>query len=48
MLGRDLDQFSLETVRMFYDDARAADFSLPVAQALLPANGRQASKRSLV
>ena len=40
MLGRDLDQFSLETVRMFYDDARAAEFSLPVAQALSPANRR--------
>lgn len=26
--GKDLDQFSLETVRMFYNDARAAGFSL--------------------
>ena len=48
LVGKDLEEYSLETVRMFYDDARAADFSLPVAQALLPANGRQASKRSLV
>jgi transaldolase len=30
-LGRDLDQFSLETVRMFYNDARAAGFSLAAA-----------------
>ena len=29
LLGRDLDDFSLDTVRMFYDDARAAEFSLP-------------------
>jgi transaldolase len=29
MLGRDLDDFSLDTVRMFYEDARAAQFSLP-------------------
>ena len=38
MLGRDLDDFSLDTVRMFYEDARAAGFSLPsitVASPLL-------------
>jgi hypothetical protein len=29
MLGRDLADFSLDTVQMFYDDARAASFSLP-------------------
>jgi transaldolase len=28
VLGRDLDDYSLETVRMFYDDARAAGFEL--------------------
>ena len=28
LLGRDLDEFSLETVRMFYNDARSAGFSL--------------------
>lgn len=27
-LGKDLDQFSLETVQMFYDDAAAAGFTL--------------------
>ena len=27
-LGRDLDDFSLDTVRMFHDDARAAGFLL--------------------
>ncbi len=27
-LGKDLDQFSLETVRMFHNDAKAAGFSL--------------------
>jgi transaldolase len=36
LLGRDLDDFSLDTVRMFYDDARAAEFFLPcVAEAPL-------------
>jgi transaldolase len=28
MLGKDLTQYSLETVKMFYDDARAAGFKL--------------------
>jgi len=28
LLGRDLDQFSLETVRMFHEDAAAASFTL--------------------
>jgi transaldolase len=28
LFGKDLDQFSLETVKMFYDDARAAGYSL--------------------
>jgi transaldolase len=28
MLGRDLTAISLETVRMFHDDARAAGYSL--------------------
>lgn len=28
LIGKDLDQFSLETVKMFYDDAKAAGFSI--------------------
>jgi len=36
LLGRDLDEFSLDTVRMFYDDARAAGFSLPTQAASTP------------
>ena len=28
LLGKDLGQYSLETVKMFYDDARAAGFKL--------------------
>jgi transaldolase len=28
LVGKDLDDFSLDTVKMFYDDARAAGFSL--------------------
>jgi transaldolase len=30
-LGKDLTQFSVETVQMFHDDARKAGFSLPTA-----------------
>ncbi len=28
-IGKDLDQFSLETVKMFYNDAKAAGFKVP-------------------
>jgi transaldolase len=28
LVGKDLDEYSLETVKMFYDDARAASFQL--------------------
>ena len=28
LLGKDLDTYSLETVKMFYDDAQAAGFVL--------------------
>ncbi|MBI1272495.1 MAG: transaldolase [Alphaproteobacteria bacterium] len=31
LIGKDLDQYSLETVKMFYDDATAAGFKLGVA-----------------
>ena len=31
LVGKGLDDYSLETVKMFYDDARAAGFSLSVA-----------------
>ena len=27
-LGKDLDQFSLETVKMFYDDAKEAGYTI--------------------
>jgi transaldolase len=30
LLGRDLSEYSLDTVKMFVDDARAANFTLPV------------------
>ena len=30
-VGKDLAEFSLQTVRMFHDDAQAAGFSIPVA-----------------
>ncbi len=33
LLGKDLNQYSLDTVKMFVDDARAAGFSLPVPVA---------------
>jgi transaldolase len=29
LLGKDLDEFSLDTVRMYFDEAQAAGFSLP-------------------
>lgn len=29
LIGKDLDEFSLDTVKMFYDDARAAGYDLP-------------------
>jgi transaldolase len=32
-LGKDLDEFSLETVKMFYADGQAAGYSLPTAAA---------------
>lgn len=32
LLGKDLDEFSLETVKMFYNDAVAAKYELPSAQ----------------
>ena len=31
LVGKDLDEYSLETVKMFFDDARAAGFSLELA-----------------
>jgi len=30
LIGKDLNQYSLETVRMFYDDAQRAGFTLDV------------------
>lgn len=36
LLGRDLNEFSLDTVRMFYEDARAAGFSLEPDAELAP------------
>jgi hypothetical protein len=32
-VGEDLDQFSLETVQMFYNDARTAGFTLETSRA---------------
>ena len=31
LVGKDLDDYSLETVKMFHDDAKAAGFSLELA-----------------
>jgi len=33
LVGKDLDEFSLDTVKMFYDDASAAGFTLDVARS---------------
>ena len=30
-IGKDLDQFSLETVEMFYKDAQASGFDIPLS-----------------
>lgn len=32
LLGKDLDEFSLDTVKMFYNDAKAAGYTLPVSR----------------
>jgi transaldolase len=32
LFGKGLDEFSLETVKMFYNDAKAAGYSLPVSK----------------
>jgi transaldolase len=34
LFGKDLDQFSLETVKMFYDDACTAGYSLETSRPL--------------
>jgi transaldolase len=31
LVGKSLDEYSLDTVKMFYEDARAAGFSLALA-----------------
>lgn len=38
LLGKDLDEYSLETVKMFVEDAHAADFSLDVARTPVAAD----------
>ena len=35
LLGRDLNEYSLDTVKMFVDDARAANFTLDTQAAVL-------------
>ena len=35
LFGKDLDEFSLETVKMFYNDAKAAGYSLPVTKQVV-------------
>lgn len=34
LVGKDLERYSLETVEMFYRDARAAKYSIPVRQSM--------------
>lgn len=36
LLGKDLEAFSLETVRMFYEDARKAGYSIDTSRVLAP------------
>jgi transaldolase len=40
LLGKDLDEFSLDTVRMFYRDGQGARYSLEPAPEALPVSGR--------
>ncbi|HQT91922.1 MAG TPA: hypothetical protein PL001_07830, partial [Candidatus Kryptobacter bacterium] len=35
LFGKDLDEFSLDTVKMFYNDAKAAGYSLPVTRQVV-------------
>jgi transaldolase len=35
LIGKDLDEYSLETVRMFYEDARASGLKIRIAEANL-------------
>ena len=35
LVGKDLDEFSLETVRMFYQDAASAKFTIPTSEGNL-------------
>jgi transaldolase len=35
-VGKDLDEFSLETVKMFYNDAQAAGYQLDVSSDFVP------------
>lgn len=37
LVGKDLDEYSLETVKMFYDDASAAGFVIPTASTAVSA-----------
>ncbi len=32
-IGKDLGEFSLETVKMFYDDASAAGYTIPIGES---------------
>jgi transaldolase len=34
LVGKDLNDYSLETVRMFYEDARRAGYTLPITQSV--------------
>jgi transaldolase len=38
LIGRDLTEYSLDTVKMFVEDARAAGFTLATQPVLIPAN----------
>jgi len=44
LVGKDLNAFSLETVRMFHDDARRAGYSLDLVGADVKKHGAQAAR----
>jgi transaldolase len=45
MVGKDLESYSLETVQMFYNDAKSAGYSIAEAPAATLEEGPDLSKR---
>lgn len=48
LVGKDLDEFSLDTVRMFYEDARQAGYALEALAPIIPIGNLVQSSEGLV